>query len=72
MTLKNVLTGLVKNHQRLLLSSTEGSFTPASLLNTLSETKLKTKAHYQPGLYIAEINESGYLGAVLFKVTSKK
>jgi len=68
MTLKEVLTGLADTNQKLLLSCTEGSFTPASLLNSLSEIKLKTQAHYQPGLYIAEINEAGYLGAVLFEV----
>ncbi len=68
MTLKDVLTGLVAQKEELQLSSAEGSFTPADLMNSLSETKLKTEAYYQPGLYIAEINESGYLGAVLFKV----
>ncbi|MFO7890766.1 MAG: hypothetical protein R6V04_10555 [bacterium] len=72
MTLKDVLTGLADTHQNLLLNSTEGSFTPAGLLNTLSETKLKTPAHYQPGLYIAEINEAGYLGSVLFEVKKAK
>ena len=72
MTLKDVLTGLANTHQNLLLSSTEGSFTPAGLLDTLSETKLKTQAHYQPGLYIAEINEAGFLGAVLFKVKNEE
>lgn len=72
MTLKDVLTGLENTHQKLLLSSRDGSFTPAGLLGTLSETKLKTQAHYQPGLYIAEINEAGYLGAVLFEVKKEK
>lgn len=61
-------TRLYMEQNKLLLSSTEGSFTPVGLLNSLSETKLKTEAYYQPGFYIAEINESGYLGAVLFKV----
>jgi hypothetical protein len=32
---------------------------------------LKRQAHIQPGLYIAEINDSGFLGQVLFKIKRK-
>ena len=67
MTLKEILIGLVKD-KNLLLSNAKGSFTPAVLLENLSESKLKTNSHYQPNLYIAEINESGYLGTVLYRV----
>jgi len=72
MTLKEVLTGLADSNNTLLLKNSDGFYTPSCLLDTLSETKLKTQAHYQPGLYIAEINEAGYLGAVLFEVKREK
>ena len=32
---------------------------------------LKRAAYFQPGMYIAEINEGGYLGTVLYKVKQK-
>jgi len=41
------------------------------LLKNLSAPMLKKKAHMQPGLYIAEINDSGYLKGVLFRVQHK-
>jgi len=33
-----------------------------------SEPMLKRTAHIQSGLYIAEINDKGYLGQVLYKI----
>ena len=40
---------------------------PDILLETLSDHVLERPVYLQPGLYIAEISESGYLGQVLFR-----
>jgi hypothetical protein len=68
MSLKDILTKLAGEKESFSLCNVNGSHTPVSLLSELSESKLSTRSHYQPGLYIAEINESGYLGAVLYRV----
>ena len=68
MRLKDILTKLAEETESFFLYNAKGSHSPASLLNELSESKLSTRSHYQPGLYIAEINEAGYLGAVLYRV----
>ena len=68
MSLKDILTKLAEETESFFLYNAKGSHSPASLLNELSESKLSTRSHYQPGLYIAEINESGYLGTVLYRV----
>jgi hypothetical protein len=68
MNLKELLTRMVEKKAGLILTSPRGSFSPQALLNTLPQTSLNTPAYYQPGLYIAEINASGYLGAVMYKV----
>ncbi|MCX6553543.1 MAG: hypothetical protein NTZ12_00790 [Candidatus Aminicenantes bacterium] len=44
----------------------------AWLLDSLSEPRLRTSAYLQPGLYIAEISENGYLGRVLYKIKGKQ
>ena len=68
MSLKEILTRMVEAKADILLNNAAGSFTPSGLLDTLSLPKLNTRSYYQSGLYIAEINDSGYLGAVLYKV----
>jgi hypothetical protein len=32
---------------------------------------LKKQAYFQPGLYIAEINDAGYLGHILYRVKAR-
>ncbi|MGD2294288.1 MAG: hypothetical protein PVF22_00455 [Candidatus Aminicenantes bacterium] len=71
MSLRDILEKIVKAKAPILLSDSDKDWEASVLLETLSEPKLKTQAYLQPGLYIAEINESGYLGRVLYKVKQK-
>jgi len=70
MSLKDILQILVSEKTRVLLADSEGEWEAGALLEKLSETRLKTNAHLQPGLYIAEINEAGFLGQVLYRLTT--
>lgn len=72
MSLREILEKIVARGEPFLLSDRENKDWEAStLLQRLSEPMLKRRAHLQPGLYIAEINDGGYLGTVLFKVKQK-
>jgi hypothetical protein len=71
MSLKEILEKIINEDQPILLNDKNNNWEPVDLLKLLSPTRLRTKAHLQPGLYIAEINESGYLGQVLYKVIPK-
>lgn len=71
MSLKEILEKIAENGEQVLLCDSNKDWEANALLDNLSEPMLKTQAHLQPGLYIAEINESGYLGRVLFKVKLK-
>ncbi len=72
MSLREILEKIVEKGEPFLLSDRENKDWEAStLLQRLSEPMLKRRAHLQPGLYIAEINDSGYLGSVLYKVKQK-
>jgi len=72
MNLKDILEKLVEKSAPILLSdSNNKDWEAGALLKRLSEPMLKRRAHFQPGLYIAEINDGGYLGTVLFKVKQK-
>jgi hypothetical protein len=68
MSLKDILQKLVSEKTPVLLADSQSEWEAGVLLENLSETRLKTSAHMQPGLYIAEINEAGYLGRVLYKL----
>jgi hypothetical protein len=68
MSLKEILQKIVDSGDALTLSDSEKDWKASDLLNGLSERMLKTRAHHQQGMYIAEINEGGYLGRVMFKV----
>ena len=71
MSLKEILQEIVKENQPILLNDKQKNWEVGDLLNFLSASRLGTKAYLQPGLYIAEINEAGYLGQVLYKVVPK-
>lgn len=71
MNLKDILEKLVKDNDPILLSDHNKDWEASALLDNLSEPMLKRQAYFQPGLYIAEINNSGYLGQVLFRVKAK-
>jgi hypothetical protein len=72
MSLREILEKIVEKGEPFLLSdSNNKDWNASALLQRLSEPMLKRRAHLQPGLYIAEISDSGYLGTVLFKVKQK-
>jgi hypothetical protein len=72
MSLKEILEKIIAAGEPFLLSDRNNKDWAASdLLRNLSEPMLKRRAHLQPGLYIAEINDSGYLGTVLYRVKAK-
>ena len=72
MQLKDILKKLVEDDELVLLSDNGQDWTAGDLLNSLSEPLLKIEAHLQPGMYIAEINNRGYLGRVLYKIKHKE
>jgi len=71
MNLKEILQKIVKENQPILLNDKQKNWEAGDLLNLLSTSRLGIKAYLQPGLYIAEINEAGYLGQVIYKVVPK-
>jgi hypothetical protein len=72
MSLRDILEKLVEKSAPILLSdSNNKDWDAGALLERLSEPMLRRRAYFQPGLYIAEINDGGYLGTVLFKVKQK-
>ncbi len=71
MSLKEILQKIVENGESILLTDSEKDWEAGDLLNGLSERTLKTRAHLQNGLYIAEISDAGYLGRVMFKVKQR-
>jgi len=72
MSLREILEKLVERKVPVWLCDNHNKKWEAKdLLRDLSIPMLKKKAHIQSGLYIAEINESGYLGSVLFRLQHK-
>lgn len=71
MSLKEILEKIVEEGGRILLSDRNKDWEASVLLKSLSEPMLKRRAHFQAGLYIAEINDSGYLGQVLYRIKQK-
>lgn len=71
MSLKDILIQLVEANEPVLLNDGNQDWEASALLDSLSEPRLKTAAHMQTGLYIAEINPKGYLGRILFRVKEK-
>lgn len=68
MILKEILQKIVETDEPVTFSDQMGDWSAGDLLERLSEPMLNRQAHFQPGLYVAEINNGGYLGSVLFKV----
>ncbi len=71
MNLRELLTKLDEKKAPILLNDGSKDWEASDLLQTLSEPMLKRTAHFQPGMYIAEVNSGGYLGQVLYKVKQK-
>lgn len=68
MILKEILNNIVEKQQSILLCDSSDSFNAEELLASLPDTKLNIRSFYQPGLYIARINDKGFLGDVLYRV----
>jgi len=71
MRLKEILQKIAKDEDPVLLSDGEKDWEARALLNNLSEPMLKKQAYFQPGLYIAEISDAGFLGQVMYRVKQK-
>ena len=71
MSLREILEKIVKDGVPVLLNANNKDWEASALLDNLSEPMLKRQAYLQPGLYIAEISDSGYLGQVLYRVKQK-
>ncbi len=71
MSLQEILQKIVEKNYPILLSDKESDWEASTLLSTLSAPTLRRNAHLQSGLYIAEINEGGYMGRVLYKIKRK-
>jgi hypothetical protein len=71
MRLLEILEEIVENGNSVLLCDSNKDWEPSELLENLSEMSLKRPAHMVPGLYIAEIDDSGYLGQVLYRIKRK-
>ena len=67
MTLRNILQKMVVENDATKLSHDNEIFDLNGLLETLPEPVLNRQAYLQPGLYIAEVNENGYLGEVILR-----
>ena len=73
MILRGILEKIIEGGSSVLLSdSNSKDWEDETLIKVLSEAMLKRQAYFQPGLYIAEINNSGYLGHVLYRVKQKE
>jgi hypothetical protein len=71
MSLREILQQIVDTNEPILLCNNGNEWEASSLLEELSDQKLKINAYHQAGLYIAEIDPKGYLGRVLYKVKQK-
>ncbi|MDH5466926.1 MAG: hypothetical protein OEY25_05865 [Candidatus Aminicenantes bacterium] len=71
MRLREILEQIIENGNSVLLSDSNKDWEASELLKNLSEMRLMRQAHMVPGLYIAEINDSGYLGQVLYRIKRK-
>ena len=71
MRLKEILQKIAKDKEPVLLSDGEEDWEARALLENLSEPMLKRQAYFQPGLYIAEISDAGFLGQVMYRIKQK-
>jgi hypothetical protein len=71
MSLKDILEKIVQEGDNVLLRENETNWEASALLRNLSASRLSRPAHIQPGLYIADIDEGGYLGRILYRLVQK-
>ncbi len=70
-SLKEILEKLITAKLPILLTDRRGEWEASEVLRSLSGPMLSRRAFFQPGMYIALINDGGYLGEVLYRVKSK-
>jgi hypothetical protein len=68
MKLREILQKIVADGNSTFLTDGQNSTDAQELLATLPGRMLERQAYLQPGLYIAEINDRGYLGRVLYRL----
>jgi len=71
MRLKEILQKIAKDKDPVLLSDGEKEWEASALLSNLSDLMLKKQVYFQPGLYIAEISDAGFLGQVMYRIKQK-
>jgi len=71
MQLKEILQKMNDEDRKFLLNNNGQNWEASDLLKELSESSLNIQAYIQPGIYIAEINDRGYLGSVLYRLIQK-
>jgi len=71
MSLRDILQKIVDANAPILLSDGDNDWEAGALLTSLSMPMLRRPAYMQSGLYIAEVNEGGYLGRVMYKIKRK-
>ena len=71
MVLREILEKIETEETPIWLSDQKGDWDAGDLLDKLSEPMLKRQVYLQPGLYIALINDGGYLGEVLYRVKQR-
>lgn len=71
MTLQDILTDISQKETPILLNDGSKDWEASALLTELAAPQLKRNAHMQTGLYIAEINDGGYLGRILYRLKDK-
>ena len=70
MSLREIFEKLVSERVPILLTDRNKDWEASELLDNLSQPMLKRNAYFQPGMYIALINDGGYLGEVLYRIKS--
>ena len=71
MILQEILQKIVSKNPPILLNDNERDWEASALLSNLSAPTLNRRAYMQPGLYIAEIDDNGYLGRVMYKIKQR-
>ena len=71
MSLRDILQTIADDKMPISLCDHNKDWDAIELLETLSDPMLNRSAHMQPGLYIAAINDAGYLGEVLYRVKQR-
>ena len=67
MSLKEILQKLARDGNPKLLDNDKAAVRADELLTSLPERTLKRRAHLVMNLYIAEINDAGYMGSILYR-----